>query len=70
MQRVLKVAPGETTPDGEFSYETVNCLGACALGPLLTADEEFHGNMTVARLDKLIKKLAATDGETETEVSS
>ncbi len=57
LERKLDIHAGETTADGEISFETVNCLGACALGPLVTADEDFHGNMTVARIDKLLKKL-------------
>jgi NADH-quinone oxidoreductase subunit E len=52
----LGIQPGETTPDMEYSLETVNCLGACALGPLLTLDEEYHGNMTAPKVDHLLKK--------------
>ena len=55
MSRKLGIAPGETTPDGEVSLETVNCLGACALGPTVMVDEEYHP-MTVGRIDALLKK--------------
>ena len=55
MARKLGIAPGETTPDGEVSLETVNCLGACALGPTVMVDEEYHP-MTVGRIDALLKK--------------
>jgi hypothetical protein len=34
-KRQLDLEPGETTPDNEISFETVNCLGACALGPIV-----------------------------------
>jgi len=53
----LKIKAGETSPDGQFSFETVNCLGACALGPLVTANEEYYGNMTVTKVDKMMDKL-------------
>ncbi|MBU0508177.1 NAD(P)H-dependent oxidoreductase subunit E [bacterium] len=55
--RNIGIAPGETTPDGEISYETVNCLGACALGPLVTVDDEYHGNMTVMKMAAVLDKL-------------
>lgn len=40
--RELGIEPGQTTPDGEFTLETVNCLGTCALGPVVVIDEEYH----------------------------
>jgi NADH-quinone oxidoreductase subunit E len=55
MQRDLGIKAGETTADGEFSLETVNCLGACALGPLVTIDSAYHGSMTVSRVDKVLQ---------------
>lgn len=39
---ILGVKPGETTDDEEFTYETVNCLGACALGPIVVTDGKYH----------------------------
>lgn len=57
LERDLKVEAGETTSDGEFSLETVNCLGACALGPLVTANGEFYGNMNVSKIDRLLDRL-------------
>ncbi|MCK5773865.1 MAG: NAD(P)H-dependent oxidoreductase subunit E [Thermoplasmata archaeon] len=38
----LGIEPGETTEDGMFTLETVNCLGTCALGPVVVLDEEYH----------------------------
>jgi NADH:ubiquinone oxidoreductase subunit E len=60
LARSLNIQPGETTPDGEISFETVNCLGACALGPLMTVDDEYHGNMTVTIMNKLLDDLRAS----------
>lgn len=56
-ERELSVAPGETTKDGKFTLETVNCLGACALGPILVMDGEYHGRITVEGTKKAIKKV-------------
>lgn len=55
--RELDVADGETSADGEYTVESVNCVGACALGPLVIVDGEYQGNMTSAKTKKLIKKL-------------
>jgi len=48
---------GETTDDLEYSFETVGCLGACALGPMVVVDGEYHGEMNIAKTTKLLKKL-------------
>jgi NADH-quinone oxidoreductase subunit E len=63
LQRDLKIKPGETTPDREYSLETVNCLGACALGPLVTANDEYFGNLTNAGVDRMMKRLQRHDAE-------
>lgn len=52
----LNVKPGETTEDGEFTVEVVNCLGACALGPVVILDGKYHGHMTPGKLRELIQK--------------
>jgi NADH-quinone oxidoreductase subunit E len=57
IQRTLEIQAGETTPDLEFTYETVNCLGACALGPVLTVNEEYHGQVTIGKTNKILKQL-------------
>ncbi len=57
LTRALGISPGETTKDGEITYETVNCLGACALGPLVTVDEEYLGNMTVNKMNEALHEL-------------
>ena len=67
MQRDLGIKPGETTPDKEFSLETVNCLGACALGPLVTANDVYYGNMTVSKVDKILDKLRGKETVEEAE---
>ncbi|MFC1703218.1 NAD(P)H-dependent oxidoreductase subunit E [Candidatus Omnitrophota bacterium] len=52
----LKVKPGETTEDKQFTVETVNCLGACALGPVVVLDGKYYDHMTTAKLRALIQK--------------
>ena len=54
----LKVKPGEVTPDGLFSIEYVNCLGACALGPIVSENGSYHHHMTPGKLRKLIETLS------------
>jgi NADH-quinone oxidoreductase subunit E len=55
-ERTLCIKPGEMTPDGKFSLETVNCVGACALGPVVVINTEYHGQVTMNKVDKLIEK--------------
>ena len=52
----LKIRPGETTEDGVFTVETVNCLGACALGPVVVLDGKYHKHMTAGKLRTLIQE--------------
>ncbi len=52
----LDIKDGETTEDNNFSLETVNCLGACALGPLIILNEDYHANMDQNKVKKLTKK--------------
>jgi len=56
IERELEMKSGETTSDGEYTLDSVNCVGACALGPLVTIDGEFHGHMDQKKVKKLIKK--------------
>lgn len=64
VERILKIKSGETTPDLNFTLETVNCLGACALGPVVVADGKYHGQMTSLKMKKLLSKLI-NEGENE-----
>lgn len=54
----LGVKEGEVTQDGLFSVEHVNCLGACALGPIVTENGSYHHHMTPGKLRKLIETLS------------
>jgi len=59
MERKLGIKSGDTTEDREFSLSTVNCLGACALGPLVTIDGEYFGNMNYAKVGKMLEQVKA-----------
>jgi NADH-quinone oxidoreductase subunit E len=52
----LGISPGQTTEDMLFTVETVGCVGACALGPLVVIEGDYHSNMTPDRLGKIIRK--------------
>lgn len=66
LEHLLDVDAGETTKDKLFTLESVNCLGCCALGPVMVIDEKYYGNMSAAKvervLDKYRTKEAATHG--------
>ena len=56
IKRKLDIDVGETTKDMQFTLKTVNCLGACALGPMVVVDEDYHGHMSQAKVDEILKK--------------
>ncbi len=62
-ERELKVKAGQTTPDGNYTLETVNCLGACALGPLVTVNGEYHSKQDQKGALKLLKQIGARETE-------
>lgn len=55
-RRRLGIEPGETTEDKLFTLETVNCVGACALGPIVISDGTYHGQMKMREVEKVLKK--------------
>lgn len=61
ISRVLHVEPGETTSDMQFTLEEVNCLGACALGPVMVIDGKYYGKMTVNKIEKTLNKYMETE---------
>ncbi len=63
----LGIEPGDVTPDGVFSIEHVNCLGTCALGPIVTENETYHHHVTPGKLRKLINTI---DGQQPEEIQN
>jgi NADH-quinone oxidoreductase subunit E len=55
VQNITGIQPGETDPDLKFSLETVNCLGCCALGPVMEIDEQHLGKLAPALAAELLK---------------
>jgi NADH-quinone oxidoreductase subunit E len=55
----LGIAAGGTTADKKFTLETVNCLGACAVSPVVVFDEKYHPKATVGLLNELIDQVNA-----------
>lgn len=53
----LNINPGETTPDGIFTVNAVECLGACGNAPVIQVNNEFHEFMTPEKTDKLLDEL-------------
>jgi NADH:ubiquinone oxidoreductase subunit E len=63
MKRKLHIEPDDTTEDKQFTLKTVNCLGACALGPIVVVDEEYHGNTRVQKVNAILAKYDSTYGK-------
>lgn len=60
VERVCKklgIQPGETTKDGLFTVEKVECLAACGIAPVVQLDSAYHGNMKGEKLDQLLDVL-------------
>ncbi len=55
-QRQLEIKTGETTPDREFSLETVNCLGACALGPVVVVDGHYFSKVRPSMVKEILER--------------
>lgn len=62
IERELGIKAGDTTDDLNFTLETVNCLGACALGPIVVVDGEYHGQMNTVKVDKVLAKYSPESG--------
>lgn len=56
LESKLGVEQGGTTRDRKFTLETVNCLGCCALGPVVLLDDKYEGQMTTKKVDRLLKR--------------
>lgn len=56
LENRLGIKCGWTTQDLSFSLESVNCLGACALGPILVVDKKYYGKINISRIDPILEK--------------
>lgn len=57
VRKELGIGPGETTPDYEFTYEVVYCLGSCGLSPVAVIDGQVVGRLTPERLTQMIRRM-------------
>jgi len=63
IEKKLHIKPGETSRDREFTLETVNCLGACALGPIVVVNGVYSGQMNPTKADALLEEISSKVGE-------
>ncbi len=59
LKRHLRIEAGKTTEDRQFTLETVNCLGACALGPVMVVDGHYHGQANRRKVKTILRDAAA-----------
>jgi NADH:ubiquinone oxidoreductase subunit E len=57
LKKQLHVEPGQTTEDKQFSLNAVNCLGVCAIGPVILVDGKFFGEMNPSKTKRVIEKM-------------
>jgi NADH-quinone oxidoreductase subunit E len=57
VKKQLKIEPGQTTLDKQFSLNVVNCLGVCAIGPVMFVDGKFYGEMNPVKAKRMIEKI-------------
>jgi len=63
LKRELGIEPGETTKDMQFTLETVNCVGSCALGPVIVVDGKYYGKMNTEKVRKIFKEYRKISGD-------
>ena len=52
--RKLNIEVGQTSPDRKFTLETVNCLGCCAIGPVVVVDGQYYSHVTLKKVDSIL----------------
>jgi NADH:ubiquinone oxidoreductase subunit E len=64
IKKLMNIKPGETTEDGRFSLETVNCLGSCAIAPVMVINDTYYGKVTPTTLKEIMSNFGGlTDGQ-------
>jgi NADH-quinone oxidoreductase subunit E len=63
LESKLGIKAGETTHDHLFTLESINCLGACALGPIVVTDGEYSGQMNTGKVDALLRSKLRAEAE-------
>jgi NADH-quinone oxidoreductase E subunit len=57
LERKLGIHVGETTKDGRFSLVRVECLGSCGTAPMFQLNDDYHENLTIEKVDRLLESL-------------
>jgi len=57
VKKLLNIEPGQTTVDKKFSLNAVNCLGVCAIGPVMFVDGKFYGEMNPVKARRIIERV-------------
>ncbi len=55
VEKEIGIKPGETTPDGKFSFELTNCIGACDEAPAMMLNNDVHVNLTLGKISRILK---------------
>jgi len=55
VEKAIGIRPGETTPDGRFSFELTNCIGACDQAPAMLINDEVYGNLTPGMISEILE---------------
>lgn len=56
LEKKLGVKEGESTPDGRFSFERIECIGRCDKAPSMMVNEDYHDNLTPEKIDEILKR--------------
>lgn len=63
IEKTLGIKPGKTTKDGKFSLETVNCLGSCAIAPVMVINDKYYGKLTPSMVREILKEYGGENNE-------
>ena len=64
-ERNLGIEAGGTTEDGQYTLETVACLGCCAIGPVVVVDKDYHAQTTIRKVNSILKKYRRKETKNE-----
>ena len=70
IRQEFQVAAGGTTPDGLFSFQPVNCVGACAVAPVMIVDGRYYNGITAESAMEILRGLSAEQGAGESEAET
>lgn len=70
LEHALGIKAGETTRDKNFTLETVACIGACSIAPVITINDEFYGRLSVKDIPKILKTYSIASVKAQTEVQA